>query len=161
MTETQPNASVTPAAYTSEEVISHFEAILEDTSFSAQLHYLGIKRVPMSPRRRRARQELQAMFVGLWKLALDKSFPAQSEEFFNDFLEKYKPGRSAKQAGQMCEKISNYAEMLKTCGDKDFTDIAAHVLSKINIPQADCPKASLALALDIRAFYQIIFDRLI
>ena len=88
MTETQPSASVTPTVYTSEEVISHFEAILEDTSFSAQLHYLGIKRVPMSPRRRRARQELQAMLVGLWKLALDKSFPAQSEDFFNDFLEK-------------------------------------------------------------------------
>ena len=158
---TQPSANVTPASYTSEEVISHFEALLEDTSFSTQLHYLGIKRVPMSPRRRRARQELQAMFIGLWKLALDSSFPQQAEEIFNEFLEKYSQGRPAKKSAQMCEKIRNYAEMLKTCGDKDFTDIAAHVLSKISIPQADCPKASLALALDIRAFYQTIFERLI
>ena len=158
---TQPSANVTPASYTSEEVISHFEALLEDTSFSTQLHYLGIKRVPMSPRRRRARQELQAMFIGLWKLALDSSFPAQADEFFNDFLEKYKQDRPGKWAEQMCEKIRNYAEMLKTCGDKDFTDIAGHVLNKVNIPQTDCPKASLALALDIRAFYQTIFERLI
>ena len=161
MSQDSLDSAITPAVYSSEEVISHFAALLEDTSFSAQLHYLGIKRALMSPRRRRARQELQAMFVGLWKLALDKSFPAQSDEFFNDFLEKYKEGRPVKQAGQMCEKINNYAEMLKTCGDKDFTDIAAHVLSKVNIPQADCPKASLALALDIRAFYQTIFERLI
>ena len=161
MTETQPSASVTPAVYTSEEVISHFEAILEDTSFSPQLHYLGIKRMSMSPRRRRARQELQALFVGLWKLALDSSFPQQSEEIFTEFLEKYRRCMPAKKSAQMCERILGYVEMLKANGDKDFTDIAGHMLSKINIPQGDCPKASLALALDIRAFYQIIFERLI
>ena len=155
------DSAITPAVYSSEEVISHFAALLEDTSFSTQLHYLGIKRALMSPRRRRAREELKAMFIGLWKLALDSSFPAQSDEFFNDFLEKYTRDRPGKWAEQMCDKIRNYAEMLKTCGDKDFTDIAGHVLNKINIPQTDCPKASLALALDIRAFYQTIFERLI
>ena len=161
MTETRPNAGITPAVYSSEEVISHFEALLEDTSFSTQLSYLGIKRVPMSPRRRRAKLELQAMFIGLWKLALERSFPLQAEEFFTCFLEKYSEGRPAKHGAQMCERIQNYTKMLKTCGDKDFTDIAGHVLNRINIPQLDCPKASLALALDIRAFYQTIFERLI
>ncbi len=161
MTQVLPDASITPAVYSSEEVIGHFTALLEDTSFSTQLHYLGIKRAFVSPRRRRARRELQAMFIGLWKLALDSSFPQQAEEIFNEFLEKYSQGKPVKKSAQMCEKIRNYAEMLKTCGDKDFTDIAVHVLSKISIPQVDCPKASLALALDIRAFYQIIFERLI
>ena len=161
MSQDPLDSAITPAAYSSEEVISHFAALLEDTSFSAQLHYLGIKRALMSPRRRRARQELKAMFIGLWKLALDSSFPRQSEEIFNDFLEKYSRCMPAKKSVQMCEKILGYVEMLKTNGDKDFTDIAGHVLSKINLPQVDSPKASLALALDIRAFYQTIFERLI
>ena len=155
------DSAITPAVYSCEEVISHFAALLEDTSFSTQLHYLGIKRALMSPRRRRAREELKAMFIGLWKLALDSSFPRQSEEIFSDFMEKYSRCMPAKKSTQMCEKILGYAEMLKSNGDKDFTDIAGHVLSKINIPQGDCPKASLALALDIRAFYQTIFERLI
>ena len=161
MTRIPSDPAITPALYSSEEVISHFEALLEDTSFSAQLHYLGIKRALMSPRRRRAREELQAMFIGLWKLALDSSFPTQAEEIFDAFLEKYSQGRPPKKSAQMCEKVRNYAEMLKTCGNKDFTDIAAEVLRKINLPQVDCPKASLALALDIRAFYQTVFERLI
>ena len=161
MSQDSLDSAITPAVYSSEEVISHFAALLEDTSFSAQLHYLGIKRALMSPRRRRARQELKAMFIGLWKLALDSSFPQQSEEIFNDFMEKYRRCMPAKKSAQMCEKIRGYVEMLKANGDKDFTDIAGHVLDKINIPQVDCPKASLALALDIRAFYQTIFERLI
>lgn len=160
MTETL-HGTITPAAYTSEEVINHFTVLLEDTSFSSQLQYLGIKRGFMSPRRRKARQELQALCIGLWKLALDSSFPQQSDEFFADFLEKYSQGRPAKHSAMMCEKFRGYAEMLKTCGDKDFTDIATHVLNTLNIPRADCPRASLALALDIRTFYQTIFDRLI
>jgi hypothetical protein len=161
MTVTPSDAAITPAVYSSDEVISHFIVLLKDTTFSTQLHYLGARRAFISPRRRRARQELQAMFIGLWKLALDSSFPAQAKEIFDDFLEKYSQGKPAKKSEQMCEKIRNYAEMLKTCGDKDFTNIASHVISKIKIPRADCPKAALALALDIRSFYQIIFDRLI
>ncbi len=156
-----PSKTITPAAYSSEEVIEHFAALLNDTSFSTQLQYLGIKRSFISPRWRKGRQELQAVFIGLWKLALDKSFPSQADEFFNDLLEKYSQGRPVKQSAQFCEKVREYAEMIKVCGDKDFTDIAAHVLSKIYIPKVDCPKASLALALDIRNFYQTIFERLI
>lgn len=158
---TGPEAIITPAVYSSGEVLDQFAALLADTSFSRQLRYLGMKRFSMSPRRRRAKRELEALYIGLWKLALDSSFPQQAEEFLTDFLNRQQQIRHGKKGERFCERVREYTRLLKEHEDKDFTAVAGTIIANIGLPEADCPKAVLALALDIRAFYQTIFDRLI
>ncbi len=159
--ETTSEATITPAVYSSQEVLDQFAALLADTSFSPQLRCLGIKRFSMSPRRRRAKRELEALFIGLWKLALDSSFPQQADDFFADFLARQQQVRHGKKGERFCARAREYAKLLKEREDKDFTSVAAKIISNVGMPAADCPKATLALALDIRSFYQTIFDRLI
>ena len=84
--EEKLNATKNDSIEIHQEVLDRFAAMLENVDFNAQLATLGIRRLQFS-RRKSALKELRAMYVGLWKLALNRSFPGKSVELFDKFLD--------------------------------------------------------------------------
>lgn len=164
----QLNPSTTPLQNTDpaqfEEVLTRFADMLDHADFGAQLETLGIGRFQFA-RRKHARQELAAMYVGLWKLALNRSFPAEADALLEKFLT------------QLCETKSNskrrkqehfvalcreYVHVLQTSGDTNFIQIAVLLCQHLDCHDQDAlRRISLQIALDMRAMYHHIFERLI
>ena len=101
------------------------------------------------------------MCVGLWKLALDQSFPEEAEEFFAEFTSSSPTLGKGKKRGRMIELIGEYNELFATKKSADFTAISQHLADSLANASADRKSLQLKLSLVIRKMYQSIFDHLI
>ena len=146
-----------------QEVLERFSSMLGNVDFEAQLDTLNIGRFQFS-RKKAALNELKAMYVGLWKLALNRSFPGQSTEIFEKFLD---PGaikskakkRKAEEFHSLCHE---YTKTLEVEGDTNFVNVAILICQHLGrTRQEDLLRISLQLALDMRSMYHNIFERLI
>lgn len=146
-----------------DEVLERFSSMLSNVDFSAQLQTLGIGRFKFA-RRNEAREELRAMYVGLWKLALNRSFPVNAAELFNNFLkfEEVKGQRKQRKLEEFAERCREYSKILEVQGDTNFISVALLLCQHMGISEQDVlRRISLQLALDMRAMYHHIFERLI
>lgn len=152
------------AAYTTDEVLENFTALLDSFDFAPEIDAMGIGRMQFL-RRRRALLDLRALFIALWRLALRRSFPSEFEEIFGTFLKRLQeaPLRSAarKEAATLTEKVTAYVEMLETKGDADFSEAAHHLVSLLSLGDAEAKALRLRLALHLRSAYKLIFEKLI
>jgi len=148
-------------AYTHEEIIANFQALIDSWDFSVELRQLGIGTMHIM-RRKQMLLELRGLFAGLWRLALARSFPEDGQEIFEGYLAHClsKP-EDGKKAQQLVERTRQYAEMLSLRGDTDFSEVSRHLTSFVRLPEATRKSATLKLALDIRQMYNCIFERMI
>lgn len=154
---------MTPSPYLSyspEEVLANFNALLADIDFKTELTRLGIGRRHFFLRRKMV-EELTALTLGLWHLALERSFPEDCETLFETFLSRRLCDCPPKQAKRFEEKTRAYVAMLETHKDKDFTGPGGHLVSLLTTDKQKKPTLRLRLVLLIRNLYTLIFERLI
>lgn len=140
--------------------LDNFRALLDDMDFDAELGILGVGRLQLL-RRRQMRMELGGVFMALWRLALQRSFPQDAQRMFGQFLGDY--GRDHDDAfhAGMLGRAREYWEMLRPSGDADFSGVARHLCSFSDKGAGEDRSAHLRLALLLRKRYQFIFERLL
>ena len=146
-----------------QEVLERFSSMLGNVDFETQLDTLNIGRFQFS-RKKAALNELKAMYVGLWKLALNRSFPGQSTEIFEKFLdpEAIKSKSKKRKAEEFRSLCHEYIKTLEVEGDTNFINVAILICQHLGrTRQEDLRRISLQLALDMRSMYHHIFERLI
>jgi hypothetical protein len=148
--------------YTHEEVIANFQALVGSWDFDTEIRRLGIGAMQII-RRKQMRLEFQGLVIGLWRLALARSFPKDGGQIFEGYLERCldQSGKKAKQAQLVVERARQYAEMLALRGDTDFSEVSRHMTSFLDLPESARKGATLKLALEIRQMYNLIFERMI
>jgi hypothetical protein len=148
-------------AYTHEEVIANFLALIDSWDFGAELRRFGIGPMHIM-RRRRMLLEFRGLFAGLWRLALTRSFPDDGQQIFEGYLEAAViRAKNGEKAQRHVERARYYAKMLAVRGDTDFSEVSRHLASLVRLPEADHKSVTLKLALDIRQMYNFIFERMI
>ena len=100
--------------------VRNFTAILDDMNYRPVLDILGVGTFQFT-RRKLLTREFRALYVGLWRLALMRSFPTRHAELFQAFME----GEAARckdrrQAVAWAELVMQYAGKLSEHGDADF-----------------------------------------
>ncbi|MEG1609761.1 MAG: hypothetical protein RR317_01090 [Bilophila sp.] len=158
-------SAITPSAppYTVDEVLENFAALLESMDFAQELALLGIRRFHFR-HRQKAFRELRALYIGVWRLALLRSFPEEAEQIFATFLatllDDAAPDKNQR-AKLFDTLVHSYVDMLHERGDADFTFVSGHIINLFKHKNEDTIPRRLKLALLIRNTYTVIFHRLI
>lgn len=154
-------ARVSVAHYTADEVIQQFLALYNCMDFKAELEEIGIGKFQFG-RRRKALREFKALCIALWGLALQKSFPYDARDFFQEFQKKA-PDLTAR--GQAAEQLRNrlniYVDLLSPKKDADFLPVAEYLSEILALNAEDCRRLRLKLSLIIRQLYMLIFNKLV
>ncbi len=143
-----------------EEVAANFEALLRDVDFSHELSFFTIGFFDRTLRRT-LQQELGMVYIGLWALALEQSFPQTSQSFFTYFVKKYVQKLQGPAQKIALEKIMAYREMILRSDAKDFNHISEHLLSFTKVKEEQRKASTLRLSLALRNHYTFIFQRLV
>lgn len=146
--------------YADDEVLDNFDALLRGVDFSKELAMLGVGRLNFM-RRRQMIVELRGLYMGLWHLALLRSFPERAGEIFDMFLERHSVRFHGEDDKKFRRRAGEYKDMLGGAGDKDFTGVSRHLLSFSHLDETRLKAASLRMALHLRVTYTFIFERLI
>jgi len=155
---------IRPTLYKSEEVIRNFRALLADADMERELAILKIGRLNIF-RRKKAALELTALYIALWKLVLNKSFPNHAEVFYKEYLEetyvksegsKIRPATKA-----FLETVARYVSLSEQAGDTDFTAVARHLVQQLVKDSNEYREMEMRFVLIIRNTYKFIFDKLI
>lgn len=148
------------ALYTREGVLGHFEEVLNSLELKQHIDELGCGMNSFFTKKR-SLAEFTAMCIGLWKLALEQSFPDEAENFFAEFLAASPTLGKGKKRNHLLALIDEYNTLLAAEGTKDFSRISQHMTDRLANASAGQKALQLKLSLTIRKFYQFIFDRLI
>ena len=153
----------TPTSFCT-EALRNFSLMLEGMDFVQELATLGIGKFHFR-RRERALRELRAMSIGLWRLALQRSFPADGETIFERFMlglyERARSPRERERANAFDLLVRSYVERLNERGDGDFTAVSGHIVDLFQERAPDVVARRLKLALLMRNAYLNIFRHLI
>ncbi len=151
----------TQELYSADEVIRNFEALLGSLDFKAELLELGIGALQLG-RRKKALRELTALSVGLWNLALLRSFPDDAGAFFTRFRETSPrlnaPGKEPK---LLQSRVGIYVDLLKDKKETDFLPVASYLAEVLALDAEDMRRLRLKVSLITRSLYTLIFDRLV
>lgn len=143
------------------QALENFSALLHDMDFSYELSLLGLRRLQFFSRRK-LRTELKALTIGLWRLALERSFPQQWSQIFEAFLtEKIEQMDDSREGALFEAKVRTYVELLERKREADFTEAGNHIVDLLRLPDALSMPLRLRLTLHIRSLYTLVFDRLI
>ena len=155
------NAVHNTPAFTREEVLENFLALLQQMDFERELHLLQISRMRFVLRRR-LKSEWLAALIGLWRLALDRSFPQDGDHIFALFLE-HKSKQLKKQAkiDVFTKKVSDYVALFHEKGDADFSLPAEYLIAKLRLSERQSRPLRMRLILHLRELYKLVFERLI
>lgn len=148
--------------YTSDELIRIFSALLESYDFEAELAMLGLKKHQFL-KKKKALREFTALFIALWDLALQKSFPTERDLVFEEFINRfgYTAKGSNKDVKLLLQSAEVYVTLLQKNRDKDFSEIARFFTDMLLEDTPEKDRARLKLALAIRAMFNLVFDKLI
>ena len=152
---------VTVVSYSAEEIIRNFLALYHCMDFKAELNDIGIGAFQFS-RRKKAIREFQALSIALWGLALQKSFPENAEDFFQEFLVVFlKTLRGGKKGQLLHNRVNIYVDLLHPKKDTDFQPVATYLAEVLALSAGDMPRLRLKLSLLMRNLYSMIFDKLV
>ncbi len=147
--------------YSAGEIIGQFLAIYNSMDFTSELEFLGISRFHVF-RRRKALREFRALCIALWGLALEKSFPKDSAQFFDEFRASSPVlAGDGKAARQMHSRVAAYRDILDEKKDTDFLPVAGYLAAELSLHAEDVRRLRLKLSLFMRNLYTLIFDKLV
>lgn len=150
-----------PIPYTAQEVGRTFAELLATFDFKAEMFGLGIGRFAIL-KRVTAKRHLTAISIALWHIALEKSFPNNAEAFFSHFTETYPPLMGGKGgAKKLRDLVIHYDALIAKKKDSDFTTVADTLVETLNIAETDKRRQQLRLSLQVRAIFELIFNKLI
>lgn len=142
-------------------LVRNFTAILDDMDYRPALDILGVGTFQFT-RRKLLTREFRALYTGLWRLALMRSFPTRHAELFQAFMESEAARcKDPRQAAASAELVLQYVDKLREHGDADFSDVARHILSLLEFDETRTRAMILKLALHLRRVYTYFFDRLL
>jgi hypothetical protein len=144
-----------------EELISRFRDIFSNFDFEEELEHLPLNRRD-SEQKRQALTELRALYISLWKVSLDKSFPDTSESIFDSFLNRLQTifNLDSKTAISITRRVNIYNGFLKQNKAQNYLPVGDHLLRTVGKPETD-KRATLKTALRIREVDSYIFHALI
>jgi hypothetical protein len=152
---------VSIARYSAGEVIEQFLALYACLDFRHELEELGVSRFQFV-RRKKALRELKALSIALWGLALQKSFPLDAADFFNQFRSVAPDlAGQGKSPRDMHARVNIYVDLLAGKRDTDFVPVAAYLAEILAINDNDLRRLRLKLSLITRNLYTLIFDKLV
>ncbi|MFV0422013.1 hypothetical protein [Oleidesulfovibrio sp.] len=159
---TQENLMAEPLHYSSDEVIRNFTAVLGSYTFVQEMQTLRVGRLQFR-KKKKVLREFTALFIALWRIALDKSFPEDAELIFEEFVSRLSNhlNQSSKNTKLLLQQIEVYQTLLDEKRDADFSEVAVFITQQLETDPAEQLKTKHKLALLIRATYTLIFDRLI
>lgn len=150
-----------PISYSAAEVCRNFMDLLATFDFAVAFQELGIGSLSVF-KRNMAKKRLTAISIALWHVALEQSFPQNTEEFYAYFLEHYRPlqgdGKAAQKLRQFLEEYDSLVQQKK---NTDFTCVADNLALVFKISEKDKARQQLRLSLHVRSLYDLIFDKLI
>ncbi|WP_157471188.1 hypothetical protein [Halodesulfovibrio spirochaetisodalis] len=147
--------------YAESDLFENFDALLETYDISNELMVFELGKFHFL-RKRKAKQELKALFYALWKLALKQSFPDDYERFFSTYckdnnLEKDAAGN----ATTFFRSVEVYNTLLAEHGTSNFSNVADFLTDQLVKDSSRREYITLKLALSIRSTYNLIFQKLI
>ncbi len=142
-------------------LVRNFTVILDDLDYRPVLDMLGVGTFQFT-RRKLLTREFRALYVGLWRLALMRSFPSRHAELFQAFMEgEAVRCKDRRQVAASAELILQYVNKLSEHGDADFSGVARHILSLLAVDETRTRAMILRLALHLRRMYTYFFDHLL
>ncbi len=142
-----------------ENVIRNANSMLGDLDLYQELEAFHLN-VFSWLKKRRLVEEFTTLYVALWRFALDRSFPENSEFLYTSFMREEKLFSRSKRV-KCVQKIDFYYAKLIDKNESDFSAIAAHLLAFADIRENKKKAANLKLSLILRAKYQFFFDNLL
>ncbi len=146
------------------KVVENFSTLLNELDFSQQLKILNIGKLNIR-KKNLAYQDMLALSIVLWRLALQSTFPSDYEHIFELYLTKRREQAISKkeQVKQLRFQliIRAYVDLLETQGNSNFTEISSYLIKKIKPSSSNYESIRLKLALSIRNIYSFFFQRLI
>ncbi len=142
-------------------LIQNFHAMLGELDYGRELAIFNLGRLQFG-KTKRLKAEFKALYVGLWNLALKRTFPEAHEEIFRAYMNfrlEENPREKEKRL-QENDLIHQYVEALAIHGDADFQNVARHLLSFSDVPDSQLKPLNLKLALHIRSMYDYFFKHL-
>ncbi|MDR1947155.1 MAG: hypothetical protein LBQ51_08340 [Desulfovibrio sp.] len=147
--------------YSAEEVIKQFLSLYTCMNFETELADMGIGRLRFFMRRK-ALREFTALFIALWYLALQKSFPQDAANFFSIFRESAAMlNNGSREAAKLGPRVDAYMEQVQRKKDADFLPVAEYMARSLVLKTRDFARLRLKLSLRIRNLYMLIFDKLV
>jgi|GEM_PF-6721262 len=144
-----------------EEVISRFKDIFSGFDFEQELDLLPVNK-PNASQKGLALNELRALYISLWKVSLDKSFPDASESIFECFINRLQTifNLDNKTAISITRRVNVYNAFMKQNKTQNYLPLGDHLLRTVGKPNTD-KGATLKTALRIREVDSYIFHALI
>lgn len=144
-----------------EELISRFKEIFSGFDFEEELEYLPVNQRDAG-QKRQALNELRGLYIALWKVSLDKSFPDSSEGIFESFLNRLQTifNLDSMTAIAITRRVNIYNGFLKQNKAQNYLPVGDHLLRTVGRPETD-KRAALKTALRIREVDSYIFHALI
>lgn len=145
-----------------EEVCKRFAALITSFDYEEECRILEIGKLHVV-KRRNALREFKALYIALWKIALDKSLPEMADAVFNDFLQDI-PGfldSNEKDSSFLRRRIAVYDTLLEPSKEQNFTEVSTKLLTTVTKRKEVKENQVLKLSLNIRRVYQLIFKQLI
>ena len=147
--------------YSESELFENFDALFETYDLDSELDVFELGRFQFI-KKKKAKHELRALFIALWKLALKQSFPEQCESCFTSYLQENKLDvDGAGNATTMFRSIEVYNTLLAEHGTKNFSGVAEFLTSQLVADAKRKQHITLKLALTIRSTYNMLFEKLI
>lgn len=143
-----------------QEALDNFAVLLDDADFEATFRIMGLSRLHVL-RRRQMLAECRGLYVGLWRLALQRSFPGDADSMLEAFSLRYRQQHPDKASAAALDRAVPYWDMLRIRGESDFTEVARHLASFFSLDDRAERSMILRLVLHIRKLYTEIFRRLI
>lgn len=147
--------------YSESELFENFEALRNTYNFNDEIAVFELGKFQFL-RKKKAKQEMEALFYALWKLALKQSFPNNSEACFSNYLAANKLDiDAAGNATIMFRSVEVYNTLLTEHGTKNFSNVADFLTNLLVQDSERKSHITLKLALSIRSTYNLLFDKLI
>ncbi len=147
-----------PIPYAADEVSRTFQDLLQTFDFRYEMQELGIGLFG----RGKAKKEFTALCIGLWGLALERSFPNDAADFFAHFVSS-SPLTAGDKKGpsRMRDLVQGYVALLSVKKETDFSAAADHMVGVLKLGGEGGRSRQLKLALMVRTLYNEIFKQMI
>lgn len=145
-----------------ETIVTRFQVLLSSFDYLEELDILGVGKYSFK-KKKKLITEVKALYIALWKIALEKSFPESWNIYFNLFLEEL--GNHLKCNTQTVQfvirRIDVYDTLLAPKKENNFSEVARQLVSLYIKKKEDLESPILKFSLKIRQVYTLIFNRLI
>lgn len=145
-----------------DSIVFRFQSLLSSFDYLEELGILGIGKYSFK-KKRKLIFEIKALYIALWKIALEKSFPENWNTYFNLFLDEL--GSYLKCNTQttlfITRRIEVYDTLLAPTKENNFLEVARQLVATHIKKKEDLDSPTLKFSLKIRQVYTLIFNRLI